>query len=60
MAHMIDFYTQDGIKKHVKELDATVFTDDEATNTLVYDYLRLQRNNARIAIADVKTRAEVA
>lgn len=55
----IDIYSQDGTKKGTKEVDTNVFSVNETTQSLVYDYLRLQRNNARIPIAHTKNRWEV-
>lgn len=59
MTYSIPVYAQDGKKLSSRTLDKAVFNDEVVNPSLINEYVRLQRNNARIAIANTKTRGEV-
>lgn len=60
MIYSIPVYSQDGKKVTSWNLDENVFNDDVVNTSLISEYVRLQRNNGRIAIANTKNRADVA
>ncbi len=59
MSYSIDIYSQSWDKKNTVSLDKQLFCDENINNYLIYEYVRLQRNNGRIAIAHTKNRWEV-
>jgi len=60
MSYSIDVYSQKWKKLKNIELDSSVFCDENVNQDLIYDFVRLQRNNGRIVIACAKRRWEVA
>lgn len=59
MSYKIDIFNQKWDKVSTKELDQSVFSSDNINNDLMYQFVRMQQANARIAIASTKNRGEV-
>lgn len=60
MAYTIDIYDINGKKASTFALNETLFADDIVNTTLIHEYYLLQASNARVNIAKVKGRGEVA
>ncbi|MCX6822684.1 MAG: 50S ribosomal protein L4 [candidate division SR1 bacterium] len=60
MAYSIDIYDINGKKVSTFALDETLFSDAIVNTDLIHEYYLLQASNARINIAKVKGRGEVA
>jgi ribosomal protein L4 len=56
MAYTIDIYDTKGKKKSSIDLSKDLYNDDVVSEDLITDYVAYQRANARIAIANTKTR----
>ena len=59
MSFTIDIFNQQGKKTKTIDLDASVFASENINNDLMYQFVRLQQANSRIAIASTKNRGEV-
>ena len=59
MSYKIDIFNQKGDKVKAVELDTSVFADANINNDLMYQFVRMQQANARIAIASTKNRWEI-
>lgn len=59
MTYSCDIFDQKGQKVKTIDLDTTVFADEYINNDLMYDFVRMQQANARVAIAHTKNRGEV-
>lgn len=59
MSYTVDIYNQQGKKVNSIDLDTSVFAEQNINNDLMYQFIRMQQANARIAIASTKTRGEV-
>ena len=59
MSFKIDIFDQKGQKTNTVDLDESVFSADNINNDLMYQFVRLQQANSRVAIASTKNRGEV-
>ncbi len=59
MSYSIDVFNKEWKKVKNIKLDSELFNDDNINMQLIHQYLRMQRNNGRIAIAHTKTRWDV-
>lgn len=59
MSFTIDIFNQQGKKTKTIDLDTSVFASENINNDLMYQFVRLQQANSRIAIASTKNRGEV-
>lgn len=59
MSFTIDIFNQQGKKTKTIDLDASVFASENINNDLMYQFVRLQQANSRVAIASTKNRGEV-
>lgn len=59
MSFTIDIFNQQGKKIKTIDLDASVFASENINNDLMYQFVRLQQANSRVAIASTKNRGEV-
>ena len=58
MSFTIDIFNQQGKKTKTIDLDTSVFASENINNDLMYQFVRLQQANSRIAIASTKNRGE--
>ena len=56
MSYKIDIVNQLGIVINTVALTETVFADQYVNDGLMYDFVRMQQANARVAIASTKNR----
>ncbi len=59
MSYTTDIFNQKGEKIKTIDLDQSVFADTNINNDLMYQFVRMQQANARVAIASTKNRWEV-
>jgi large subunit ribosomal protein L4 len=59
MSYKIDIFNQKGDKVKAIDLDKTVFAEENINNDLMYQFVRMQQANARVAIASTKNRGEI-
>ena len=59
MSYKIDIVNQLGIVINTVALTETVFADQYVNDGLMYDFVRMQQANARVAIASTKNRWEI-
>ena len=59
MSFTIDIFNQQGKKSKTIDLDTSVFASENINNDLMYQFVRLQQANSRIAIASTKNRGEL-
>ena len=59
MSFTIDIFNQQGKKTKTIDLDTSVFASENINNDLMYQFVRLQQANSRIAIASTKNRGEL-
>ena len=59
MSFTIDIFNQQGKKTKTIDLDTSVFASENINNDLMYQFVRLQQANSRVAIASTKNRGEV-
>ena len=55
----MNIFNQTGATVQKVQLDESVFSDLYINNDLMYDFVRMQQANARVAIASTKNRGEV-
>jgi ribosomal protein L4 len=56
MSYKIDIFNQKGDKVKAIDLDKAVFAEENINNDLMYQFVRMQQANARVAIASTKNR----
>ncbi len=59
MSYKIDIFNQKGDKVKAIDLDKAVFAEENINNDLMYQFVRMQQANARVAIASTKNRWEI-
>lgn len=59
MSFTIDIFNQKGQKTKTIDLDGSVFAAENINKDLMYQFVRLQQANSRIAIASTKNRGEI-
>jgi large subunit ribosomal protein L4 len=59
MSYKIDIFNQKGDKVKAIDLDKTVFAEENINNDLMYQFVRMQQANSRVAIASTKNRGEI-
>jgi len=59
MSYKIDIFNQKGDKVKAIDLDKAVFAEENINNDLMYQFVRMQQANARVAIASTKNRGEI-
>ena len=59
MSYKIDIFNQEWKKVDVMDLDVSVFAHENINNDLMYQFVRMQQANARVAIASTKNRWEI-
>jgi ribosomal protein L4 len=56
MSYQMNILNQTGATVQTVTLDESVFADSYINNDLMYDFVRMQQANARVAIASTKNR----